>query len=108
VNGDKADLLKTAILEKVSRSLFLSRVFPIDTLGYCWDPNSSRHLGVIYRIEINNPHTAIDLKKKEFRRQRGPGWVGQFDEWEILIAHQDEIDLESWSRTILMNNRETP
>jgi predicted NUDIX family phosphoesterase len=99
-----AALLKTTILERVSRSLFLSRVFPIDALGYCWDrqdPNSSRHFGVIYQIRIDNPHTAIDLKKKEFKRQRGHGLIGQFDAWQQLVASQDDLTLESWSRSII-------
>ncbi len=67
------DVLKTALLERVSRSLFLSRVFPIQALGYCWDRDdakSSRHLGIVYRIDIDNPNTATDLRKKEFRRGR--------------------------------------
>jgi len=106
-----ADLLKTTLLERVSQSLFLSHVFPIDALGYCWDPNdpnSSRHLGVVYRILIDNPNTAADLKKKEFRKKRGHGLIGQFDNWQQLVANQDQLSLESWSRAILQSIKRMP
>lgn len=105
------DLIQEALLERVSQSLFLSRVFPVDALGYCWDrddQNSSRHFGIVHRIEINNPHTAVDLKKKEFRKQRGHGWIGQFDTWQELVENRDELGLESWSKTILSGVGETP
>jgi len=98
------ELLETALRERVSRSLFLSRVFPTDTIGYCWDredPKGSRHFGVIYRIHIDNPHTAVDLRKKEFRKQRGHGLIGQFADLQQLVASRDELSLETWSRAIL-------
>lgn len=98
------ELLETALRERVSRSLFLSRVFPTDNLGYCWDredPKGSRHFGVVYRIRIDNPHTAVDLKKKEFRKQRSHGLIGQFADLQQLAASRDELSLETWSRAIL-------
>lgn len=103
---DAAELLRGALQDRVSRALFLSRVFPIDARGYCWDrqnPHSSRHFGVVYRVRIDNPHTAADLRKKEFRKRRGHGLIGEFDEIGDLIANQDELRLESWSRAILAN-----
>ncbi|MGH8609270.1 MAG: hypothetical protein ACREX9_18210 [Gammaproteobacteria bacterium] len=99
-----SDLIEKALLERLARSLFLSRVFPIKPLGYCWDrddPSSGRHFGLIYEVEINNPHTAVDLRKKEFRKQRGHGWSGKFDEWSMLAECVEEPSLESWSRAIL-------
>ena len=104
-NGDFSHtFLVNALLERVARSLFLSRVFPIEPLGCCWDRDddqSSRHFGLIYGIEIDNPNTAADFRKKEFRRQRGNGLTGEFLNWEQL--HRDEVQqrLESWSRTIV-------
>lgn len=99
-----AELLEAALLARVSRSLFLSRVFPIESLGYCWDRDdeiSSRHFGMVYRIQINNPHTAADLKKKEFRKQRGHGLTGQFLDWKQLSDNEVQTMLESWSQAIL-------
>ncbi len=100
---DIPELLKNSLMERVSRSLFLSRLFPIDTLGYCWDRDdpTSRHFGMVYRIQIDNPHTAVDLKKKEFRKKRGHGLAGQFADWQQLVNSRDQLDLESWSKTIL-------
>ncbi len=106
---DMPDLLKTTLLNRISGSLFLSRVFPIEPLGYCWDrdnENSNRHFGVGYRIDINNPFTAMDLRKKEFRKRRGYGLIGQFAERQALAAKQDELNLESWSRAILRGVKE--
>ena len=95
--------------ERVSRSLFLSRVFSIDALGYCWDRedrHSSQHFGIIYKIHIDNRHTTIDLKKKEFRKRRGHGLIGKFSNIQEIKANQDELQLESWSRAILKGDVE--
>jgi len=101
---EMADLLAGALSERVSKSLFLSRVFQSSPLAYCWDdsnPESSRHFGVVYKITIDNPHTATDLRKKEFRRQRGHGLIGQFLKLKQIEERSEELDLESWSQTIL-------
>jgi hypothetical protein len=47
-----------------------------------------------------------DLRKKEFRRQRGHGLMGQFVPVAELVARQDDLNLESWSQTILNNVQE--
>lgn len=98
------DLLDTALHQRISRSLFLSRVFPISALGYCWDRDdeiSSRHFGMIYRIEIDNQITAMDLRKKEFRTQRGHGLTGQFVDWNQLEKDPIAPMLESWSEAAI-------
>jgi predicted NUDIX family phosphoesterase len=107
--GDILDVLKNNLADRLSRLLFLSRVFPIQPVGICWDPEeprSSAHLGVIFEVDINNIHTAADLKKKEFRKGRGHGLRGQFVGGEELRAQQDEMSLESWSRAILANREQ--
>jgi predicted NUDIX family phosphoesterase len=96
-------MMKQALLDRISRELFLSRVFPIKALGYCWDADdqmSSKHLGIIYQIEIDNLYTALDLKKKEFRKMRGHGFTGMFIDYQDIWKHDTEIALESWSLTI--------
>lgn len=101
---DACLLLERNLLDRVSRSLYLSRRFPIRGLGYCWDrddPQSSRHFGVVYEIQIDNALAAADLKKKEFRKQRGHGYYGRFDDWEALRVGTANLNLESWSRAIL-------
>jgi len=101
-------LLEDALLERVSSSLFLSRVFPIEAVGYCWDKDdeiSSRHFGMVYRIQIDNPHTAVDLRKKEFRKQRGHGLSGQFVAWNDLFHQDVQTSLETWSHAILRGTR---
>ena len=101
---DIAEVLRFALQDRLSRALFLSRVFQTKELGYCWDqddPKSSRHLGIMYRMIIDNPNTAADLRKKEFKRKRGHGLAGDFIAWEDLRKKADEINLESWSRTVL-------
>lgn len=102
-------LIEQSLLERISHALFLSRLFPITPLGYACDRDderSSRHLGLVYRIEIDNPHTATDLRKKEFRRQRGHGLLGQFASAAKLISQQSELSLETWSQAILNNVEE--
>jgi predicted NUDIX family phosphoesterase len=98
------DLLKGALLERITRSLYLSRIFPIEFEGYCWDPNdekSNRHFGVIFRVTINNDHTATDLRKKEFRTGRGHGLAGGFVSSNDLSSAGVRANLETWSLAIL-------
>jgi predicted NUDIX family phosphoesterase len=98
------ELLKNALGERISRELFLSRSFPTEAVGYCWDRDdetSSHHFGVIYEITIDNPDTAVDLKKKQFRKRRGHDLSGQFVDVQQLTANRSELNLESWSHTIL-------
>lgn len=102
--GQIPDRLKNALLERVSRSLFLSRVFGLKPLGYCWDKDedlSSQHLGLVYRLDIDNPYTATDLKKKEFRKRRGDELTGQFHSLSECANHELSSMLESWSHGIL-------
>lgn len=99
-----SELLQNVLLERVSRSLFLSRVFPISALGYCWDKDDkagSRHFGMAYRIEIDNLHTAVNLRNKEFKKRRGHGIGGRFVHWDELKSEEINSTLESWSRAIL-------
>lgn len=96
--------LQEALLKRITHSLFLSRVFQMENVGYCWDrgdAESAQHFGVVYRIDIDNPHTALDLHKKEFRQQRGHGLTGQFLKWSDVSSDQVRGSLEKWSQAIL-------
>jgi hypothetical protein len=55
----------------------------------------------VYQIQIDNPHTALDLRKKEFRKQRGHGLAGKFQQWGTLFAPDVRDVLEPWSQAIL-------
>ena len=73
-------------------------------MGYCWEPDnekSNRHFGVIFKVEIDNDHTAADLRKKEFRHGRGHGLAGRFVSWRSLKSKEIEPNLEAWSIAIL-------
>ncbi len=98
------ELLQSALLERISRSLFLSRIFPVKLEGYCWDPtieNSKRHFGVMFSVTINNDHTATDLRKKEFRKGRGHDVSGSFIGMGELASSDAHSNLESWSQACL-------
>lgn len=97
-------LLQRSLQNRLARSLFLSRSFQTEEIGYCWDaadPKSRRHLGMMYTVSIDNPHTAADLRKKEFRRKRGHTLVGEFVQWRDLREHAGALNLETWSSTAL-------
>jgi predicted NUDIX family phosphoesterase/uridine kinase len=103
-NEDSFGVLENSLRERISRDLFVSRKFPIHLLGYCWDrneENSQRHFAMVYEVEINSVHTAMDLKKKEFRSWRGPSVAGELFPWEELQSLRDDINLEPWSQAIL-------
>lgn len=97
-------LLEQALLDRIKRNLFLSRGFGTRLVGYCWDvtdARESRHVGVIFRVDIDNREAAIDLRKKEFRRGRGHGLAGGFVNWSQLAQEADSGKLEPWSLAIL-------
>ncbi|OGP60556.1 MAG: hypothetical protein A2V67_15220 [Deltaproteobacteria bacterium RBG_13_61_14] len=100
------EIIKNTLQDHIARYLFLSRVFPVKHLGFCWDrelPSSNQHLGVIYEINIGNPLTAMDFINREFRKRRGHGLIGNFDEMKEIRSNQEKLGLESWSRTIIEN-----
>ncbi len=97
------EALVSALQERIMRSLYLSREFKMNLVGYCWDRDEDRskqHLGVIFEVQIDNDHTVSDLRKKEYRRWRGHGHSGQFIDWEELGKKQLVGDLESWSASL--------
>ncbi|HKY53089.1 MAG TPA: hypothetical protein VJM08_02235 [Anaerolineales bacterium] len=100
----RSQLIGAALADRISRDLFVSREFPTRAIGYCWDRDddkSSPHFGLIYEITIDNPDTAVDLRKKAFRKRRGHNLSGQFLSVTQLIESEEQLDLESWSTTIL-------
>lgn len=100
------DLIKGALVDRITRSLFLSREFRVDPIGYCWNPEdetSNHHFGIMFRVNIDNDHMATDLRKKEFRKGRGHGLAGSFVSWETLQSEEAKGNLETWSLAILKN-----
>lgn len=107
--GESEAIMRDAIMERISRSLFLSRSFAAEFRGYCWDPQNHErnpHFGAVFRVHIDNPHTATDLRKKEFRRGRGHGLAGKFVNWDELSGSAADASLEDWSQTILRERAE--
>lgn len=98
------ELLENALFARIARSLFLGRHFPMRLIGYCWDKeekNSSHHFAMVFQVDIDSENTADDLRKKEFRRWRGPSRAGDFLSWSELKGRADELNLEPWSLAIL-------
>lgn len=96
--------LESALSDRIAQSLFLSHPFALELIGYCWErdnPKSNQHLGVMFRAEVKNEHTAADLRKKEFRHGRGHGLAGRFIEWKKLKSGESELKLEAWSTSVL-------
>jgi predicted NUDIX family phosphoesterase len=104
------ELIQAELMDRITESLYLSRVFSAAERGYCWDkdnPTSANHLGIIFKVEIDNPLTAVDLQKKEFRKWQGRGHPisGSFCSWDELKADQEKLRLENWSRAILAEKK---
>ena len=95
-----------ALEGRVSRRLFITRQLKSRPVGYAWDSftqGNSRHLGLIFQLEIEGGDLADSLEEKEFRRGRGHDLTGRFKRVEELRASADELDLEPWSKQILSN-----
>jgi len=94
--------------DRLKEKLFLSRRFDTEILGYAWDrgtPQSSKHFGLIHRIDINDTAVAQDLENKAFRKGRGHDVIGKFVSPLALRKRtaNGHDDLESWSQTVLSN-----
>lgn len=105
--ADRAQSMRAvlaALESRIAQSLFISRKLDSRFVGYTWDDSErgdGRHLGLIYRMDIESPELAESLRKKEFRRSRGHSLDGGFRKIEELVISMHEIDLEPWSRSIL-------
>jgi hypothetical protein len=96
--------MRTALTDRIREKLFLSRDFDASYLGCAWDVEtrqSARHLGVLFRTEIDSDDVATDLEKKEFRSGRGYGLYGQFSKPDELRRINGQVDLEPWSTSLL-------
>lgn len=105
---DKELLLEDALSKRIARSLFLGRKFPMQLRGYCWDqdePISKRHFAMVFEVTIDSENTAEDLRKKEFRRWRGPSRAGEFVSWEDLDNQSEDLNLEPWSMSVLWHHK---
>ena len=100
------DAILAALQNRIAQSLFISKQLDSRYVGYTWDPSSTRdgkHLGLIFRLDIENPELAESLKKKEFRRSRGHNLAGELTKIEELASNMDGVGLEPWSRAVLDN-----
>jgi predicted NUDIX family phosphoesterase len=105
--NDMRDLLEDVLSKRIARSLFLGKKFPMELTGYCWDTddiNSKKHFAMVFEVKINSENTADDLRKKEFRRWRGPSRAGEFMSWQELNDQASELNLEPWSQSILWHH----
>ena len=96
--------IRRALETRVAQSLFISRKLRSSYIGYTWENaerGDGRHLGVIFRLDVESSELAASLKTKEFRRSRGHSLAGGFKEIGELKAEVDEVGLEPWSRAIL-------
>ena len=101
--------VQKALEARIAQSLYISRKLEFSYVGYTWDPSDKvdgKHLGLIFRLDIESPELAESLRKKEFRRSRGYNLAGDFRKIDELRSSMDEVGLEPWSRTILDNGRE--
>jgi predicted NUDIX family phosphoesterase len=97
-------LIKSTLFAKLKERLFLNRSFKARFLRYVWDegnPNTRRHLGLLYELEIDSEDVANDLQKKEFKSGRGYGLYGQFLTPDELRDKAAELHLDRWSREAL-------
>jgi predicted NUDIX family phosphoesterase len=105
--SDVRSLLEGVLSKRIARSLFLGKKFPMELMGYCWDTddaNSKKHFAMVFKVNIDSENTADDLRKKEFRRWRGPSRAGEFMSWQELKEQASELNLEPWSDSILWHH----
>lgn len=100
---------RKALQARIAQSLFITRQLVSRFVGYAWDDSGKgdgRHLGLIFRLEVDSQELAESLRKKQFRRGRGHSLLGDFSEIGELVSSMDKVDLEPWSRSVLRDGGE--
>lgn len=106
--------LAKAISERLQSELHLRTALTPEIIGLA-SPGSEitegvespdrRHLGVLFKVEVNDA-VAKSLHDKAFKKSgRGHPFTGQFRRQEDIIAEIDSLDLEPWSKHIVQNWR---
>jgi predicted NUDIX family phosphoesterase len=99
--------VKRELTKRLQEELHLKLSLSPEFIGIAWDESvrvESRHLGLMFRVPIENAVVANSMHKKEFRKAgRGHKLTGQFITQEAILSNLNELNLEPWSKHVVSN-----
>ena len=99
-----ADILVNALERELSEELFIREAFnlnrtPVALIRTSEDARASRHIGVLYEVELQSENVALALNQKEFRETRGSSMSGRLV--EICRIAEYYSAMGDWSKFIV-------
>jgi predicted NUDIX family phosphoesterase/thymidylate kinase len=101
---DGPEILLNTLNRELTEELFIKEAFelnrtPIGLIRTNEDARASRHIGVLYEINLKSADVALALNQKEFRSTRGTSMSGRLVEISELADIYDEMG--DWSKFIV-------
>lgn len=92
--------LRSSLSQRIQDDVHLDIMPKAKQLSICWSPDSeSKHIGIVFYIDISDHETVESMREKEFRRSgRGSKTIGKFLQAEELRSLGSS--LEPWSKLI--------
>ena len=98
------DILLNTLNRELTEEVFIKEAYdlnpkPIALIRTNEDARASRHIAVLYEIELKSEDVALALNQKEFRSTRGTSMSGKLI--EIKEIHDIYDDMGNWSKYIV-------
>ena len=111
--GPMENAARRALLDRMQRDLHLRLELEPEPIGFTWSPNpqgspqdapsserSAKHLGVFFRVRIEDDAVRQSLEDKEFKtRGRGHSATSRFN--SLVELRDATLDLEPWSKAVV-------
>ena len=101
VEDDGNNILEAALRRELSEEIFIRGEFelnstPVALVRTSEDPRASRHIGVVYRLNLKTERVALAMNQREFREARGTSMSGRLVEVKRASAYYDQMG--DWSK----------
>ncbi len=99
-----SNILVEALEREVSEEIFIRGEYtldpePVGLVRTSEDARASRHIGVVYRLELKTEDVALAMNQREFRETRGNSMSGRLVEVNRIPEFYDEMG--NWSKFIV-------
>lgn len=103
-SDDGPEILINTLRREISEEIFIKGAFelkpePAGLIRTNEDARASRHIAVLYEVDLKSPDVALALNQKEFRETRGSSMSGKLVEIDRISEYYDSMG--DWSKSIV-------
>jgi predicted NUDIX family phosphoesterase len=103
-SDDGAEILINTLNRELTEEVFIKEAFqlnrnPVGLIRTNEDARASRHIGVLYEINLTSDDVALALNQKEFRETRGSSMSGRLIDLNQISELYGEMG--DWSKSIV-------